>query len=68
MILYIYIDNEQFFKYSIILNNAHTQAILEEFKEKRGASLMDRHLLKKAEQPKAAVGGRRAFDRELVSQ
>ena len=45
-----------------------TQAILEEFKEKRGASLMDRHVEKKAKQPKAAVSGRRAFDRELVSQ
>ena len=44
-----------------------TQAILEEFKEKRGASLMDRHVAKKADQPKPAPGGRRAFDRELVS-
>lgn len=43
-----------------------TQAILEEFKEKRGASLMDRHVAKKAEQPKAVSTGRRAFDRELV--
>lgn len=43
-----------------------TQAILEEFKEKRGASLMDRHVAKKADQPKAAPSGRRAFDRELV--
>jgi Protein of unknown function (DUF3752) len=44
-----------------------TQAILEEFKEKRGASLMDRHVAKKADQPKVASSGRRAFDRELVS-
>jgi hypothetical protein len=44
-----------------------TQAILEEFKEKRGASLMDRHVAKKADQPKVTSSGRRAFDRELVS-
>ena len=28
---------------------------------------MDRHVAKKADQPKIAAGGRRAFDRELVS-
>jgi hypothetical protein len=55
---------EESMKYSE--ESQRTQAILEEFKEKRGASLMDRHVAKKAEQPKAVSTGRRAFDRELV--
>jgi hypothetical protein len=45
-----------------------TQAILAEYKEKRGASLMERHVDEKAKkQPTKVEGGRRAFDRELVS-
>ena len=53
--------------YLLFIFHINIKAILEEFKEKRGASLMDRHVAKKEQQPKAAVSGRRAFDRELVS-